>query len=95
MKKGERAIARPCVIKEKKIYFIEIALRLSGGDFSETLIPKSTGVDIIKCAIKNAASLKVENWELQETKEPLYIANRYFFSNKEIYLGDTDIFITI
>lgn len=72
------------VIKEKKIYFIEIALRLSGGDFSETLIPKSTGVDIIKCAIKNAASLKVENWELQETKDPLYIANRYFFSNKVI-----------
>ena len=75
------------VLKNKNFFFIEIALRLSGGDFSETLIPKSTGVNIIKCAIKNAAGLKVNDHELKEKKNKLFIANRYFFSDRDINLN--------
>lgn len=81
------------VIYKNKVYFIEIALRLSGGDFSETLIPKTTGINFIKCAIKNAASLEITNKELKEKprKKQVYYANRYFFSDcnfelKKIYI---------
>jgi len=73
------------VIFKNRPYFIEIALRLSGGDFSETLIPKSTGINLIKCAIKNAAGLKIDSKELKEKPKykQKYYANRYFFSNKD------------
>lgn len=70
------------VINNNRISFIEIATRLSGGDFSATLIPKSTGVNFIKCAVKNAAGLKVFKNELISLKNvnKKYYANRYFFS---------------
>jgi biotin carboxylase len=71
------------VINNNKIFFIEIALRLSGGDFSETLIPESTGIDIIKYAIMNAAGLKIDYFELNKKQKNLFIANRYFFSQKK------------
>ena len=73
------------VIRKNRIFFIEIASRLSGGDFSETLIPKTTGVNFVRCAIKNAAGLELDTNELQDDKKikKLY-ANRYFFSNKDI-----------
>ena len=71
------------VIKNKKIFFIEIALRLSGGDFSETLIPESTGVNIVKCAIMNAAGINIKDKELIDKNYKVFIANRYFFSHKK------------
>lgn len=76
------------IIKDKKIFFIEVALRLSGGDFSETLIPKSTGINFIKCAIKNAAGLKINSNELKELpiNKQQYFANRYFFTKKDLII---------
>ena len=71
------------VINNNKIFFIEIALRLSGGDFSETLIPESTGVDIIKYAIMNAAGLKIDYFEFNKKQKNIFIANRYFFSQRK------------
>ena len=75
------------VLNNNKIYFIEIALRLSGGDFSETLIPKSNGINIIRCAIKNAAGIKLKTSDLKEKKNVYFVANRYFFSRKNFEIS--------
>ena len=58
---------------------IEMAARLSGGDFSESLIPLGCGVNIVEAAIKislgNAPDIEKlsDQWETS-------VANRYFFS---------------
>ena len=82
LKINNGVIKSDLVINNNRISFIEIATRLSGGDFSATLIPKSTGVNFIKCAVKNAAGLKVFKNELIGFKNinKNYYANRYFFS---------------
>ena len=82
LKINNGVIKSDLVINNNRISFIEIATRLSGGDFSATLIPKSTGVNFIKCAVKNAAGLKVCKNELIGFKNinKNYYANRYFFS---------------
>ncbi len=57
---------------------IEVAARLSGGDFSESLIPLGYGVNIVEAGIRLATG---EEFELSSyTPEPqLCVANRYFF----------------
>lgn len=57
---------------------IEIAARLSGGDFSESLIPLGCGVNIVKAAIQIAVGRKPDLEQLQDQHES-YVANRYFF----------------
>ena len=57
---------------------IEMAARLSGGDFSETLIPLGCGVDIIEAAISIAIGRPLDI----STLKPCWsraVINRYFF----------------
>jgi len=66
------------VIKNEKPYIIELALRLSGGYFSTTQIPISTGVDLIGIAIKIACGEKVDDLDLV-IKYRRFLSTRYFF----------------
>jgi len=57
---------------------IEMAARLSGGDFCESLVPLGTGINYVEAAIKIAIG---EDPELDKIR-PKYqrsVANRYFF----------------
>ncbi len=58
---------------------IEMATRLSGGDFSESLIPLGCGVNIVEAAINIAIGQKpdLEKLRPQWTKG---VVNRYFFA---------------
>ncbi len=58
---------------------IEMAARLSGGDFSESLIPLGCGVDIVSAAIQIAMGGS-PNLEKLEDRWEKFVANRYFFS---------------
>jgi biotin carboxylase len=57
---------------------IEMAARLSGGDFSESLIPLGCGVNYVEAALRVALGLPVDWPELQPKFEKSVI-NRYFF----------------
>ena len=57
---------------------IEVALRLSGGDFSESLIPLGTGVDIIRAAIFMAMGRLLDPADLVPNRNHAVI-NQYFF----------------
>lgn len=60
---------------------IEIAARLSGGDFSESLIPLGTGVNIVQAAIRMAIG-KPPNIKRIKGRRERIIANRYFFGEE-------------
>lgn len=64
--------------KYNKAMVIEVASRLSGGDFSASLVPMSKGINYVKTAITIALGLKPEFNEL-EAKKSNIVANRYFF----------------
>jgi len=57
---------------------IEFALRASGGDLSESLIPLGTGLNYLSLAIRNTIGDKILQSELVPNKI-LCVANRYFF----------------
>jgi len=57
---------------------IEMAARLSGGDFSESLIPLGCGVNIVKAAIRIAVGRMPDLSDLTDQWERA-VANRYFF----------------
>ena len=83
-------------IHNDMVYIIEFALRLSGGNFSTICIPKSTGVDFIKIAIKLHLNIPIDEQELV-IQENNHIALRYKFSEdtkkgiiKEIKTPKTD-----
>jgi len=57
---------------------IEIAARLSGGDFSESLVPISSGVNYVAAAIQIAVGVKPDLAALIQP-ETCAVANRYFF----------------
>ncbi|MEN6325473.1 MAG: ATP-grasp domain-containing protein [Syntrophomonas sp.] len=57
---------------------IEMAARLSGGDFSESLVPLSSGINYVKAAIKIALGEKVNFNDYKPIKHK-FVANRYFF----------------
>lgn len=57
---------------------IEIAARLSGGDFCESLVPLSSGVNYVKDAIKISLG-EPPNWESLNPSKGFVVANRYFF----------------
>ena len=71
--KGDVVIAR-----NGKPMIIEMAARLSGGDFSESLIPIGCGVNIVKAAIQIAMGREPHLPNLADKWE-LAVANRYFF----------------
>ncbi|MBI2353854.1 MAG: ATP-grasp domain-containing protein [Deltaproteobacteria bacterium] len=57
---------------------IEVATRLSGGDFSESIIPLGCGVNIVEAAISIALGRKPDLEKLRPKYEK-GVANRYFF----------------
>jgi biotin carboxylase len=57
---------------------IEMAARLSGGDFSESLVPLGTGVNYVKTAIEIAMG-NLPNFNKLKPERNLAVANRYFF----------------
>lgn len=69
------------VIHNGKLYIIEFALRLSGGNFSTIEIPESTGIDFLAVAIKLHLGLPIQISDLQSTKNQ-YISLRYKFSEE-------------
>ena len=69
------------VLKNNKPMIIEIAARLSGGDFSESLVPISTGVNYVKTALEICIG-RQPNIEDLSGKNKNTVANRYFFGKK-------------
>jgi biotin carboxylase len=57
---------------------IEMAARLSGGDFSESLVPIGTGVNYVRAVIKIAMGEQPDLTELVPNRKK-FVANRYFF----------------
>lgn len=66
------------VIHHDKVYIIEFALRLSGGNFSTIEIPQNTGIDFIKIAIELHMNIRINTDELIQTNNK-YISLRYKF----------------
>jgi len=58
---------------------IEMAARLSGGDFSESLVPLSSGVNYVRTVIDIALDSEDIDLSLLTPKSTEYVANRYFF----------------
>jgi biotin carboxylase len=76
----ENGVAKGDVVitRDGKPMIIEMAARLSGGDFSESLIPLGCGVNIVKAAIRIAIGRKPDLVALADQCERA-VANRYFF----------------
>ena len=70
------------VIHENQVYIIEFALRLSGGNFSTIEIPKNTGIDFLKIAIKLHLNMQIFSNELKQ-RENNCISLRYKFIEDE------------
>jgi biotin carboxylase len=58
---------------------IEMAARLSGGDFSESLVPLSSGINYVRTAIDIALGSENVDISLLTPQSMAYVANRYFF----------------
>ncbi len=56
------------IIKDNSVYFVEIALRLSGGFFSSHKIPYSTGVNLVNIAARIALKEKIDLSDLKAKK---------------------------
>jgi biotin carboxylase len=65
---------------------IEMAARLSGGDFSESLVPLSTGVDYIAVAVDLATGIAPDLDCLVRTATQS-VANRYFFPEPGVLMS--------
>ncbi|MFO7655400.1 MAG: ATP-grasp domain-containing protein [Candidatus Krumholzibacteriia bacterium] len=57
---------------------IEMAARLSGGDFSEALVPLGTGVNYVREAVRVALG-EAPDWDALRPRCRRVVANRYFF----------------
>lgn len=64
--------------KYNKAMLIEVASRLSGGDFSASLVPLAHDINYIKSAIQIALNEQVDLSELTPKTDNI-VANRYFF----------------
>jgi|APSaa5957512535_1039671.scaffolds.fasta_scaffold11162_1 biotin carboxylase len=71
------------ICPKKGPMMIEMAARLSGGDFSESLVPLSTGVNYVRTVIEIAMGVIPDMNELKPKKNKV-VANRYFFPPKGI-----------
>jgi len=68
------------VLSDRGPLVIEIAARLSGGDFSESLVPLGIGVNYVESVIKLAIGQSPTLEDL-EPKFQKSVANRYFFAS--------------
>ena len=66
------------VINKNKPYIIEFATRLSGGDFSESLVPLGQGINYVKEAVRLEVFGKV-NVDKLKNRYNKYVTNKYFF----------------
>jgi biotin carboxylase len=66
------------VLTDRGPMIIELAARLSGGDFSESLIPLGCGVNIVEAAINLAIGKEIDLDKLKPRWNKCVI-NRYFF----------------
>ncbi|MDF1878203.1 ATP-grasp domain-containing protein [Sulfurimonas sp. SAG-AH-194-C20] len=64
--------------KYKKAMVIEVASRLSGGDFSASLVPLAHDINYVQTAIEIAIN-KTPNFKKLTKKTNYIVANRYFF----------------
>lgn len=64
--------------EEGDIAVIEVAARLSGGDFCESLVPLASGVNYVAQVIRQSLGLPVQRDKLIPTTNYV-VANRYFF----------------
>ncbi len=67
------------IISNNKLYIIEFALRLSGGNFSTICIPNSSHFDIIKFVTMLHLNLNIESKELEHNLQDEYVSMRYKF----------------
>ncbi len=75
----ERGVAKgDLVLTREGPQVIEIAARLSGGDFCESLVPLGSGVNYVRAAIRLAVGEEPDFAELEPRFERA-VANRYFF----------------
>ena len=76
----QRGVAKGDVVihPDKGPMIIEMAARLSGGDFSESLVPLGIGVNYVKAALKIAIG-EDPDWDDMLAKWEKAVANRYFF----------------
>lgn len=65
------------IVKDNKVFFIEMALRLSGGYFSSHKIPHNTGVNILEAAAKIATNQKLKKNDLK-VKFNRAVSQRFF-----------------
>jgi biotin carboxylase len=72
--------------EDGQVAVVEVAARLSGGDFCESLVPLGTGVDYVTQVIRQSMGLPVETKKLQATKS-VTVANRYFFLDPGVLMG--------
>lgn len=66
------------VFTENGPVMIEMATRLSGGDFCESLVPLSTGINYVEAAIKIAIG-QYPDFDALKPKFQQSVVNRYFF----------------
>jgi len=66
------------ICPQRGAMMIEMAARLSGGDFSESLVPMATGVNYIRTVLEIAVGRTPDLAALQP-KPLCHVANRYFF----------------
>ena len=78
------------VMTNKGLYMIEMAVRLSGGDFSESLIPLGCGVNIVKAAINIALGEKPNFSELKP-KFNKGVVNRYLFPEEGVFKSASNL----
>lgn len=83
LKFNEGTIKADLILHKGKIYVVEIALRLSGGDYSTITIPKVYGIRIVQHAAKIAVGEKpnLKNINLKPVK---FESQRYLFLNKGV-----------
>ncbi|MCJ7790051.1 MAG: ATP-grasp domain-containing protein [Candidatus Atribacteria bacterium] len=87
----KRGIAKGDVVMTNKgLYVIEMAVRLSGGDFSESLIPLGCGVNIVKAAINIALGEKPNFSELKP-KFNKGVVNRYLFPEEGVFKSASNL----
>jgi len=74
------------VMTEEGPKMIEMAARLSGGDFCESLVPLSIGVNYVEAAIKISIG-EEPNLDALKPKSERAVVNRYFFPKPGRLIG--------
>ena len=67
------------ILSDNVPHVVEIAARLSGGDFSESLVPLGSGVNYVEAVIKYSVGEHIEPTDFKQRFNKA-VANRYFFA---------------